>query len=165
MASNKPPAGTISSPIEILDETSDTVPVHTLIDKCSPERLADVVKKLCTEDAYIGLKLTRLLTGNQQAEMTRVAEPESAQKATSSKRKALDDFFKNREKKKSKSHKRDKASSSHAICKNCNELFKHTDNEEGDCVYHDGMSYPNRLLSSSRQIFLVDSYNATSQDI
>jgi hypothetical protein len=98
MASNKPPAGTISSPIEIHDETSDTIPVHTLIDKCSPERLADVVKKLCTEDACIGLKLTRLLTGNQQAGMLRDADSElkGAPKATSLKRKALDTFFNNK---------------------------------------------------------------------
>jgi hypothetical protein len=149
MSSNQAEAGTVSLPIEIVDQT---VSVHPLIDSCPSERLARVVRRLCTEDAYLSGRLVQALsltaeviqaTGEAGAETYQISDAETALNMTSLKRKGLNDVTNDvslPSTKKSKTEKLEDASSTYAVCKNCNALFKHADNEMGDCVYHEGKS-------------------------
>ena len=58
---------------------------------------------------------------------------------TGAKRKELDDVDRNVNAATSRKRGKSKhATSTHAVCLNCNDLFDYASNEEGDCVYHDG---------------------------
>jgi hypothetical protein len=177
MSSEQALAGTADLPILLNDEAPKSV--YELIDNCPPERLASLMKKVCTEDTYFSAKLRLVLRGTTRVEVAYGTEQQgipisqpsneaTALDTTPLKRKELNDVTNDvslPNNKKSKTEKLEEASSTHAVCKNCNALFKHADNEMGDCVYHEGKSFrhchqSSMLLHRCVYSSLVDAYQS-----
>jgi hypothetical protein len=149
MSSDQAPAGTVKVPVKLDDNTRNIV--YTEMEECDQYTLASILKELCEENPYLFTRIRKVLNGRSSAETTfrplhpsLYSPPEAyAPRTTSLKRKELNDVTDDvslPSTKKSKSEKFEDASSTHAMCKNCNALFKHADNEMGDCVYHEGKS-------------------------